>query len=238
MPLWWKNQRRILTVGFSMLLLAGQAHAQERIDQRALVRDTQITSENPNELTMVWWLPEQFWQATLRDRLPANHVEEVLKVVRRYTMIAVVDGRIGPLGGMSFIPEEAVRTNVTLKDAAGVNYAPLGESSIDPDMKNLVQAMKPVVANMLGPIGQNTHFVLFPSKSADGRLVADPTSKGTLWVIVGGKEFRYRLPLGSLLSPKYDPGTGETFPGNYNFNPFTGTKLGTESPNKPVQPAR
>jgi len=228
----------MLTVGLSILLLAGQAHAQERIDLRALVRETQITSESPNELTMVWWLPEQFWQASLRDRLPANQVDEVLKVVRRYTMIAVVDGRIGPLGGMSFIPEETVRTNVTLKDAAGVNYPPLGESSLDPDMKNLVQAMKPIVANMLGAIGQNTHFVVFPSKSADGRPVADAASKGTLWVIVGGKEFRYRLPLGSLLPPKYDPGTGERFPGNYDFNPFTGTKLGTESPNKPLQPTR
>jgi hypothetical protein len=228
----------MLAVGLSIVLAAGHAHALERIDQRALVRETQITSENPSELTMVWWLPEQFWQATLRDRLPANNVDKILEVVRRYTMIAVVDGRIGPLGGMSFIPEDAVRANVTLKDAAGVNYAPLGESAIDPDMKNLVQAMKPVVANMLGAIGQNMHFVLFPTKSADGRLVADPTSKGTLWVIVGGKEFRYRLPLGSLLSPKYDPGTGETFPGNYNFNPFTGTKLGSESPNKASQPTR
>jgi hypothetical protein len=221
-----------------MLLLAGQAHAQERIDLRALIRETQISSQAPNELTMVWWLPEQFWQASLRDSVSANQVDEVLKVVRRYTMIAVVDGRIGALGGVSFIPEETVRTNVTLKDAAGVTYIPLGESSIDPDMKNLVQVMKPLVANMLGPMGQNMHFVLFPSKSVDGRLVADPASKGAFWVNVGGKEFRYRLPLGSLLPPKYDPGTGERFPGNYDFNPFTGTKLGTESSNKPLPPTR
>ena len=228
----------LLTIGFSLLLLASQSQAQERIDLRALVRETQLMSEAPNEMTMVWWLPEQFWQASLGQRLPADQVEEVLKVVRRYMLIAVVDGRIGPFGGMSFSPEQSVRANVTLKDAAGVNYAPLGESSIDPDMKNLIQAMKPVVANMLGAIGQNMHFVLFPSKSADGRLVADPASKGTLWVLVGGKDFRYRLPLGSLLSPKYDPGTGETFPGNYNFNPYTGTKLGTESPKKVSQPTR
>jgi hypothetical protein len=125
-----------------------------------------------------------------------------------------------------------------LKDGTGVNYVPLGESSIDPDMKNLLQGLKPVVANMVGPLGQNTHFVLFPSKSNDGRLIADPRSNGMFWVFLAGKEFRYRLPLGSILSPKYDPGTGETFPGNYNFNPFTGTKLGTESPNKPLAPTR
>jgi len=225
----------ILTVGFSMLFLAGQAHAQERIDVQALVRETQITSEAPNELTMIWWLPEQFWQASLRQsNLKSDQVDEFLKVVRRYTLIAVVDGRVGPLGGASFSPEEAVRTNVTLKDATGVSYAPLGESSIDPDMKNLVQLMKPVVANLAGPVGQNMHFVLFPSKSDDGRLVANPGSTGALWVIVGGKEFKYRLPLGSILPPKYDPGTGEKFPGNYTFNPFTGTKLGTESPTKPL----
>jgi hypothetical protein len=42
---------------------------------------------------------------------------------------------------------------------------------------------------------------------------------------IGPKIFRYRLPLGSFLDPAVDVKTGETFPGNYHFNPFTGSPL-------------
>jgi hypothetical protein len=36
---------------------------------------------------------------------------------------------------------------------------------------------------------------------------------------------RYRLPIGSILPPALDPKTGESFPGSYHFNPYTGGKL-------------
>jgi hypothetical protein len=37
--------------------------------------------------------------------------------------------------------------------------------------------------------------------------------------------YRWRTPLGSLLPVKVDAKTGEEFPGNYSFNPYTGEKL-------------
>ena len=57
-----------------------------------------------------------------------------------------------------------------------------------------------------------------------------------LEVTVAEKVFRYRLPLGSVLPPRFDPNTEETFPGNYNYSPFTGAKLTTHLPKDPVQP--
>ena len=229
----------ILIVASAMLLLAGQSYAQDRSEVRAIVQETQKMSDTPGEMTIVWWLPEQFWRASLPQGPAAPseaRVEQFFTVLRRYTLIAVVSGRMGVFGGVTFMSEEAVRASVTVKDAAGTTYAPLGESSIDPDMKNLLQMMKPVVANMVGPIGQNIHFFLFPSKSDDGRPIADAMSHGALYVSVGEKEFKYGLPLVSLLPPRFDSSTGERFPGNYSYNPFTGHKLVAESPNKPLQP--
>ncbi len=37
-----------------------------------------------------------------------------------------------------------------------------------------------------------------------------------------------------MTTGKYDPNTGEKFPGNYNYNPVTGIKLITQAPNVPV----
>jgi hypothetical protein len=117
---------------------------------------------------------------------------------------------------------------VTIRDGNGLSYAPLSETSIHADAKNLLQMMKPVIANMLGPMGQNMHFLLFDAKREDGRPVADPKSSGALYIVVAEKEFLYRLPLGSILAAKYDPETSERFPGNYNYNPFTGSKLAAD----------
>jgi hypothetical protein len=217
-------------IGLSMLILTGQSYGQGNIDVQTLIRETQKTSQAPNEMTLVWWLPEQFWQASLgRDpNATKAQVDQLLNTIRPYTMIAVVDGRVGAFGGVTYRSEEAIRTSVTIRDAKGVSYAPLSESAVDPNMKNLLQMLKPVIVNMLGPMGQNMHFLLFQSRSKDGRLVADPTSEGILSVLFAGREFKYRLPLGSVLPPKYDPRTEERFPGNYNYNPFTGSKLITE----------
>ena len=48
---------------------------------------------------------------------------------------------------------------------------------------------------------------------------------GTLQVSLYDQVYRWRTPLGSLLPAKVDAKTGEEFPGNYSFNPYTGEKL-------------
>jgi hypothetical protein len=236
----YRHPLTAVIIGLSILVLAGRSYGQGNIDLQALIHETQKVSQAPSQLTLVWWLPEQFWQASLGQDPNASkaQVDQLLNTIRPYTMIAVVDGRMGAFGGVTYRSEEAIRTSVTIRDAKGLSYAPLSESAIDPNMKNLLQMLRPVIVNMLGPMGQNMHFLLFQSRSKDGRLVADPTGKGILSVLFAGKEFKYRLPLGSVLPPKYDPETEERFPGNYNYNPFTGSKLVTEPSNKPLQPTR
>jgi len=145
-------------------------------------------------------------------------------------MLAVVDGQMGPFGGVNYKSEPDIRRSIKITDAQGNTYLPLADSEINADTINLIQGMKPVIVNMLGPLGQNMHFYLFPSKNKDGQSIADPTKEGMLKVTLADNEFVYRLPLGCVLPPKYDPKTGEKFPGNYNYNPFTGTELTTTKP--------
>jgi hypothetical protein len=216
-----------LFIGFYALILAGQCHGQGTTDLQAIIRETQKSSQGPGQISLVWWLPEQFWQVSLGQRptITKAQADQFLKIIRRYTTIAVLDGTTGPFGGVTYTSEEAIRTGVTIKDAKGESYAPLRESAVDPDMKNLLQILKPVITNMLGAMGQNMHFLVFQSKSKNGGPIADATAEGTLDVLLMGKEFKYRLPLASVLPLKYDPSTQESFPGNYNYNPFTGSKL-------------
>jgi len=85
--------------------------------------------------------------------------------------------------------------------------------------------MKPIFVNMLGPMGQNMCFFLFPAESADGRRIAEAKKEGAFSVKLGEREFRWRLPLGSLLAPKMCPKCKEKCSGAWNFCPWCGTRL-------------
>lgn len=217
----------VLLGGFFFSLAAMPVAGRESVNVNALIQETQQISDAPNEITMVWWLPEQFWEASLSqdpDITPAQ-IEDFLVIVRPYTIIAVVDGTIGPLGGVTYTSEEAIRHSVFIRDTRGRRHYPLRESEVSPDTSILLRMMKPMVTSMLGPMGENMHFLVFHSEGRDRRPIADPTDEGAFSVSIAGTEFVYRLPLGSLLPPKYDPRTGERFPGNYEYNPYTGDML-------------
>jgi hypothetical protein len=224
-------RRAPVFIGFVALLFATVGSSEETFDMGAFLKETQRASSSPRELRLIWWIPTQFWEASMaKGGADRKKMDEILEVLGRYTMVAVVDGHIGPMGGVTYMPPEAIRQAIIVKDPYGGAHRPLDDAAIDADTRNLLQTARPIVANVLGPTGQNMHFILFPSKTSDGRPIADPMSSGTFTVTLGAADFSYRLPLGSLLPPKYDPKSGEVFPGNYQFNPFTGTSLTTTKP--------
>jgi hypothetical protein len=90
--------------------------------------------------------------------------------------------------------------------------------------------MKPVLANLVGQIGSGFELLAFEGRTADGKRIVDPVSEQRFSIQVGAHAFDWRLPLGSLLPPMHDPMTGEVFPGNYRFSPYTGTALKPKAP--------
>lgn len=85
--------------------------------------------------------------------------------------------------------------------------------------------MGPVLVNMLGPMGQNMHFFLFSSKKKNGQEIAVAKREGAFSVKLDKREFKWRLPLGSLLPPKVCPIDGEKLNGAWKFCPWHGVAL-------------
>lgn len=201
-----------------------------RVDLNVLTDETQKTLPDADRMTLVWWIPEEFWQATLGQ--DANHskaqTEEFLKIVRPYVMFAVVDGKIGSFGGVTYKSEEVVRSTIQVVDSQGTVYRPLSNDKIDPDTRNMLAMMKPVLSNMIGKMGENMHFVVFPAKDAAGRRIADPYKEGALSLKMGSDVFKWRLPLGSLMPAKTCPVDGEVMSGAWKFCPWHGDKLVTK----------
>ncbi len=197
------------------------------LDMFALTQELQKHSRTAGEATMVMWLPEEFWRASMAQNPTASEaqIEQLVKLIRRYTFIMAVDGTHGPLGGVTYRSEADIRAHIQLRNSNGTFYRPLSEHNIDADTKILLSMFKPVLVNTIGPLGRNTHFFLFPSKNMKGRYIAQAKTEGAFTVRLGEREFSWRLPLSSLVSPKICPVDGEKMSGAWKFCPWHGTKL-------------
>jgi hypothetical protein len=198
-----------------------------RVDINALVQETQRMSDRSGEMTLIWWIPEEFWRASLEQdpNMTAAQTEEFIKVLRPYMLIVAVDGNIGTFGGVTYKSETTIRDSIQIIDSQGTRYRPLGSENVDADTKNFLSMMKPVFVNMLGAIGQNMHFFLFPAKNTMGRNIAVAKSEGAFSVKLDERVFKWRLPLGSLLPAKMCPVDGEKLSGAWKFCPWHGAEL-------------
>ncbi len=210
----------IATLGASVASVAG---VQE------IVRETQRSAESGGQITMVWWLPQQFWEESLKANpaLPAEARQQVLGGLADYTVIALLKGKAGA-GGLSEVQSKADLIKNARVESNGKVIEPLAPEQVSPVAQLLLSQLKPAMAAMAGQVGQAMEFVVYPSKGADGALLMDAMQSGTLKIKLYDDTFSWRLPLGSLLPARLDKKSGEEFPGNYQFNPFTGDKLDTK----------
>jgi hypothetical protein len=200
--------------------------ATDSVDQGALIRDLTLTRSVDGRLTMVMWMPDEFWRIALKSsgRMTDKGIADYIATMQPYSLLAVVDAQRG-ITSFRYTDTEALVSEAMIEDSHGNKYKPLAPDTIAEDVQNLIQAMRPLLANMMGAMGQHMEFLVFPSADKDGHPLADPRGDGSLTLHVGDVAMRYRLPIGSLLPPALDPKTGESFPGSYRFNPYTGGAL-------------
>jgi hypothetical protein len=217
--------RRILWI-LAGLLLAPSAFCAP--DMSAVLKDSMSIVQKNSHLTASLWLSRDFWRAAAANSETSaarQNVENFVKTITPYEVLAVVDGQQGLGGVMQYTDDAVLRKTVTLEDAQGNTVHALDEADLSPDVVGVFRVLRPILVNMEGPLGEHMVFLAFPALRKDGQRLADPTKDGSLVVHVGDVALRYQLPLASSLPLMVDPQTGASFPGNYRFNPFTGSKL-------------
>jgi len=203
----------------------------ERVKVNELTQDLQRSSQAAESLDLVWWIPAEFWDVVLADEkgMDEKTRREFGDLFRSHTIVAAVKGKIGSFGVTDFESESDLRAKLRIHDATGKAHEPIAANKVDRRLTMLIQVMRPMFKNLLGEMGDNLQFYVFPGKGADGKRLANPVGSGSFNITLGDESYSYRLPLGSLLIPRRDPSTGEVFPGSYRFNPYTGTELKAES---------
>jgi len=199
----------------------------QKLEVTEITRETVKVSNEAGEMNLVWWLPDEFWKASVAANPSATpaQLEIFLKVVHPYFIVGVGSGKLGSFGAITYRNEAEIRGLVQLKDNEGNIYKPLPEDKMDASVPALLGLMKPVMARMTGPLGENIHFYVFPGSKKDATRICDPIKEGSCEVDLGERVFKWRLPLGSLLPKQKCPVCGETLSGAYKFCPYDGSKL-------------
>lgn len=218
-----------MTRKFAMALVLALAVAADAgaIDLQQLTRDTQRMSQASQQLTLVWWMPQAWWEANLGSN-PALSPEgraQVLAALDDYSIFVIARAKL-TMASLDARPKSELLANARL-EINGKTIDPIAPENLTPGAQVLLSSIKPALASILGKIGQSVEMVIYPNKQADQKLL-DPLKPGSFKYTLYDQTFTWRLPLGSLLPPKVDPKTSEEFPGNYDFNPYTGEALRTK----------
>ncbi|MHC5113300.1 MAG: hypothetical protein ACYTGP_02585 [Planctomycetota bacterium] len=224
------NRRSLMALAAAVFVagpVTAGAPSSFKIDLNELMNETQIMSDDPSRMAMVWWIPSEFWYASMGDdpTVSKRDIDQIVQTLGDYTVVAAVDGTLGPFGGVSYRSESEVRESIQLHDIAGRTHRPLGDDQVKGDARNLLQMMKPAIANILGPMGENLHFFFFPAKGQDQKPLVQPKQRGSFSVVLGTEQMQWRLPLGSVLPKHHCPKCRDKLSGAFSFCPWDGASL-------------
>jgi hypothetical protein len=198
------------------------------VDIPALVKETQQTVSESGVYGLVWWIPTEYWVVSLeRAGMSEEKAKQRYAALRKYTVVAVAVGKIG-IGNINYFPETDIRDNLLLRDSEGNSYHPV--QKVSGDAEGLASIMKPVFANLLGPMGQNIQLLFFPAANKMSEPIADPLKAGSFSLVLSklvgaDRIFEWKLPLTSLSPPKYCPVGKERVQANWKYCPWHGVKL-------------
>jgi len=198
----------------------------------ALTQELQRVDQRDQKMGLFWWIPTEYWEqsaaANGRDR---KETKSLFAPLNDYVVIVVAVGNMGA-GSIEWMPESDVRKHIKLRDQAGHLYGPVTE--ISAEAQEISDVMKPVFKNILGPMGEGVQFFFFPAKDAKGAEIAN-TSRSSEFSLevsdvmgLGIKTYTWRLPVSSLLPPKYCPVGKEKVEANWRYCPWHGNKLVTD----------
>jgi hypothetical protein len=193
-------------------------------DIGALSVDLQLQKSTATQFKMAFWLAPELFLVSQQSASEAEK-QQFLKMFSGYVVFMIGNAEVSALGSLSPTPRAENLKSTSLQINDNPRLSPLSEGEIKGDLKVLQEVMKPVMRNVAGALGDAMEIVIFRLPANANPKVLLAASEGSLKLSTLNEDFTWRLPLPSLLPAVYDPITGEKFPGNYRFNPFTGQKL-------------
>ncbi|WP_347923895.1 hypothetical protein [Pontimicrobium sp. SW4] len=198
----------------------------EEVNIDAFINETQYSGDSANDLEVIWWIPTEYWNVIFAQdpMASAAELDAITDMLKEFVIVITIKGKMGVFGGITYDKKENIRS-LTEVSINGENLSMIEEDNITPDMVNFVGMIKPMMENMIGPMGENMQVMLFENPKNKSLLPINPYSTDELKFSLGDFEKKVKLPLSCLLEDKQCPDDNEALNGKWNFCPIHGSKL-------------
>jgi hypothetical protein len=206
-------------------LLKGQVS--DDISIMDLMRDTQQWNKRDDKMSLTWWIPTEYWRISIKGnpQIPPETIDHIENLFRDYVIVWACDLKINAFGTMTFTKEEDIAKTIAILDINQKKYTPLAEMDIDPEALAIARNMKPIFAQAIGQMGNGLHFFFFKVIGENNSSLINATMPGQFTVLHSNSEFLWKLPLPTLMPPKFCPVDKEKMKGNWVYCPIHGEKL-------------
>jgi len=198
----------------------------EKVNIDDFITETQYSGDSAIDLEVIWWIPTEYWNVIFAQdpMASAAELDAITDMLNDFVVVIAIKGKMGVFGGITYDTNENIRT-LTEVNINGENLSMIEEDKITPDMVNFIGMIKPMMENMIGPMGENMQVMLFENPTNISLLPIDPYSEDELKFSLGSFEKMVQLPLSCLLEEKICPEDNESLNGKWNYCPIHGSKL-------------
>ncbi|MFD2726097.1 hypothetical protein [Hyunsoonleella rubra] len=198
----------------------------ENVSLDKLITETQYSSDSTESIDLIWWIPTEYWNVVFsQDKtVSKSESEAIINLLKNYVTIIAVKGKVGLFGGVTYASKDSIQSSLKVKFKTEELQLE-NEKNYDPDLLNFLSLIKPMMSNMLGPMGENMQVFLFKNPGFKKILPVDPYSSENLYFSLGDFENVVELPLGSLLKEKVCKECNKMLNGKWSYCPYDGTEL-------------
>jgi hypothetical protein len=191
------------------------------------IKEIQKWDKTGDKMALTFWIPNSYWSIALssNNQVPPETIKQIENAFENYVFICALDVLINSDGTMTCTDESELSNTISLVDNNGKIYLPLSDNQISPMTKTLSSGIKPMFVQMLGQMGKGMYFYFFEVNNTNHKNLINEFEKGGFTIKHSNKEFKYILPLVTLLPPKFCPIDNEQMKGNWNYCPIHGVKI-------------
>lgn len=226
-----KNSVCFIILALSFTSFSQQKLNLKNVDQNKLLKDIVYTNSSNEDVTILYWFPEIYWEV-LSAKDPKAFGPEVITQLKQMlgnkSIFIAISGKVSTSSRTFESKEESyLRNNISVV-LNGKTYKPIAESKLSEELLMLNGYLKPMFAQMLGDMGAGMAVFYFEITDNVGQNLLDPYGNSDFNLNMASSKATFHLPLPSLFQDSRCTNDGELFPANYEFCPFHGSKLITQ----------
>src|SRR5215813_1615310 len=214
-------------------VLGGERRAPKDVPLNKLRHETQQQHAAPGFVDFVWWVPPEYWEATVVQQEVRTGIqrEALVEVLRPVFMVVIAQADIA-LGALNFFTEAQTRKGLvmTYTRPHGVLMTLQPLDALSPALEALQQMFRPLLSAAAGNLGKNMWFFTYSDVDASGNRVVSPFEPGELQIALASRSgairstFHVEFPLNALFVPRRCA-NGKPAHISWKYCPWDGTPL-------------